>query len=227
MPTSSDRYSHVWLGCWESSGDFVTIPSYATSPGKRPCSSLTRDGKPCRASAVVDGKCRVHAGLLDMRAIGAKGGRARGSKSKQLGKAGVREALRRRFERDPDAVADRLLSAGAKGAEILWLLSYGEPTVSAGASAPTTILVNSCFPGIGSLADLVDQLSRAGCPMAEAAREWAAERDGTRGRGEGVPARDVQESRSSEVPNRISPSTPDVDLPAPARKPRLTAEATD
>jgi hypothetical protein len=52
--------------------------------------------------------------LVDVKAIGAKGGRA-----KAKGKAGsFRDAIRRRLEGDPDGYAAKLLGSGAKGIEL-------------------------------------------------------------------------------------------------------------
>jgi hypothetical protein len=41
---------------------------------KRSCTATTKRGERCRARAVERGLCAAHAGLVDMRAIGKKGG---------------------------------------------------------------------------------------------------------------------------------------------------------
>ena len=81
------------------------------SQSKPLCRSLTTAGKPCRGRPVADGLCRVHAGLVDVREAGRKGGKARGRK-----RAGsFRQAVADVLGRDPEKHAERLLSAGAAG----------------------------------------------------------------------------------------------------------------
>jgi hypothetical protein len=91
----------------------VTGPS-AEKRVRTRCQATTKLGVQCRATAVERGLCSVHSGRIDVRAIGAKGGRAR----KRKGKGSLRDSIRRLLSEDPDRYAAQLLSSGAKGLEL-------------------------------------------------------------------------------------------------------------
>jgi hypothetical protein len=83
----------------------VSQPSSASR-----CGATNRKGEPSQRSASINGFCVVHAGKVDMRAIGRKGGKARtrpGMKGKQLA-ASLRERLRASI--DEDRLAEVLVS---------------------------------------------------------------------------------------------------------------------
>jgi hypothetical protein len=100
------------------------------------CSATTKVGEPCRAPAVADGKCRVHAGLVDVVAAGKLGGRPRKVKPEHepdltvKSKRGFFDTLRGRLDDDAELVVDAVLkSRNPVGISKLAELAYqrGEP----------------------------------------------------------------------------------------------------
>lgn len=84
-----------------------------TSTRTKPlCTATTKTGQPCRGLAEADGLCRVHAGRVDVVAIGRKGGRARARKVVTL-----RDAIRRGIASNPEQAAKTLL-ASSRGVEL-------------------------------------------------------------------------------------------------------------
>jgi hypothetical protein len=81
---------------------------------KRICSATTSAGNPCKAQAVTaDGLCAAHGGLVDMQAIGRRGGERRG-KAEQLERLTDREQAMAALRRALDGGNKAAMVAAAK-----------------------------------------------------------------------------------------------------------------
>lgn len=80
------------------------------------CSERNKRGEPCGARVVRDGKCVAHSSTVDMREIGAAGGRASVRSRLGLGDVGEdeREKARRRLGEALDSPDERVALAAAR-----------------------------------------------------------------------------------------------------------------
>jgi hypothetical protein len=157
---SSDEGSHDQL----ENGDHVTNQAV----GERGCSRLRVDGQPCRGKALPGlGLCSFHARLeADPHAARIAGRRGAKAKRAKPTKGSLRDAIRRRIERDPDHYAEKLLESGARGIELADRIVADEQARAAEnrGSGP---LRDPEGRTVGSLADLIAfavRQDRAGNP---------------------------------------------------------------
>jgi hypothetical protein len=73
---------------------------------KRTCTALTKRGQPCQATAVERGLCAAHAGLVDMKAIGSKGGKQSVRSRLGIDDAVATDELRRKARRRLEEMLD-------------------------------------------------------------------------------------------------------------------------
>ena len=98
--------------------------SKRTSVSTLRCKGTNKRGEPCQASIVgADGRCAAHSGLVDMKAIGRKGGKSRRQGVAEQLPEGERESLSEALRRGLDhedivAAVKQSLAGGSESARV-------------------------------------------------------------------------------------------------------------